>query len=217
MTHPDVGCVVNVPRLELSFEYSRTGDGNCVKVPFLGVARRYLSLVTAKDVTIPAFDDASPQVTRVPVYSPDFLGDAIGAVRQTVPAVSTYHVLAARDTCKLTSGLGEVGFCNLSRDPVIIPSGTHIADWQAPDNGFVITMPDGSDLCTPEVIDAANKNVEQPQADPAPAAPVYGDSRTTTEQIARLTQAIEGTGALRGLPPGTFTPSTTVLLSLSQA
>jgi hypothetical protein len=83
------------------------------------------------------------------VYSPDILGDAVGAVRQTVSAVSTYHALAAVDTCKLNSGLCEVEFCNLSRYPVTIPFGTHIADWQAPDNGFVITMPDGSDLCLP--------------------------------------------------------------------
>ena len=39
---------------------------NCVrKVPFIGrVARRYLSLVTAADITSPAFDDTNLQVTR---------------------------------------------------------------------------------------------------------------------------------------------------------
>ena len=106
---------MNIPLSELTLEHCLSGAGLSVKVPFLGVIRRSLALVTTVAVTIPALDDANPRATRVKLFSHGFAGDATGSMRQSPLTVSLYTILAARDHCQLRAGLGEVGFCNLSR------------------------------------------------------------------------------------------------------
>ena len=69
MTHPYVGCVVNIPRSELSFEYCRATDSSSIKVPFIGVVRHSLALLTAADVTVVAFTVSNPCAMRIQVLS----------------------------------------------------------------------------------------------------------------------------------------------------
>ena len=164
-----LGCVVNIPLSELILEHCLSSAGLSVKVPFLGVIRRSLALVTTVAVTIPALDDANPRATRVKLFSHGFAGDATGSMRQSPLAVS---FLAARDHCQLRAGLGEVGFCNLSHEAVAIPAGTLIADWHLPEHSYVITLPDGSELRSHPEPDNVTPPLEEPVTDPPTDVPV---------------------------------------------